>query len=663
MGRFKPRRLVTKGALVALVVVASVTAAEAGVGALSVTSAPSNPAATAVAAKAVAASPAIAPTQEGMYAYYYLWWDTHHWQTTLGPNYPFGQSPLPLPAALDAGGCNPTTQYSGNIETDAPTNLFTQDDPAQISYDVQSAIAAGLTGFAVDWNGTGSSGQSPSSSANDRRLDLLVHAVDQAQAQGHQFHLWLSYEASATLISQPGITGDLSYLSSRYGGDPAFDHSNGGKPTFVWVGSYKYPISVVAAISAQFRSAFYFVGGYQYNQWNATVAQYFDADSPYWSSQDPWGNPQSFSQLAGLSATLHAEGKKYFAPLSPGFDRQLDGSTNCISRDNGATLHALFTGNAAANPQGWLLISWNEITEGTYVTPELQRYGAAYGGPNGFVHSLVTGSTYSVSPQTSPGPGCNTHASQVAPGTFVAIAAASGPGGCAGYWLATTSGQVRAFGGASNFGSLTFNPAAPIVAITATPDHGGYWLLGADGGVFSFGDARFYGSTGALHLNAPVIAMTATRDGGGYWLVAKDGGVFSFGDAAFHGSTGHLRLNAPVIGMAATDDGHGYWLVAADGGVFSFSARFLGSMGGAHLNRPVVGITADPGGRGYRMVASDGGIFSFGAPFYGSLGGKTLSAPIHTMAPSLDGNGYYLLGADGALYTFGDAPYLGRALP
>ena len=92
------------------------------------------------------------------------------------------------------------------------------------------------------------------------------------------------------------------------------------------MGSYKYPLPVVGAISSQFRSSWYFVGGYQWNQWNATVAQYFDADSPYWSSQDPWNNSQSFQQLDGLAATLHAEGKKYFAPLSPGFDRQLDGS-------------------------------------------------------------------------------------------------------------------------------------------------------------------------------------------------------------------------------------------------------------------------------------------------------------------------------------------------
>ena len=154
-----------------------------------------------------------------------------------------------------AGGCNPASLYSGNVETDAPASLFTEDNPFQIDYDVQSAIAAGLSGFAVDWVGSGSAGQSPQTNADDRRLDLLVQAVDQAQAQGHNFHLWLSYEASAVTLSQAGISGDLSYLTTRYGTNPAFDRSNNGKPTFIWVGSYKYSTAVVAAISGQFRSS------------------------------------------------------------------------------------------------------------------------------------------------------------------------------------------------------------------------------------------------------------------------------------------------------------------------------------------------------------------------------------------------------------------------
>ncbi|HLH27745.1 MAG TPA: hypothetical protein VKW77_02450, partial [Acidimicrobiales bacterium] len=461
----------------------------------------------------------------GTYAYYYLWWDTAHWHTSLGPSYPFGQSPLPLPASIPASGCNPASLYPGNVETDVPATLFTQDDPNQIAYDVDSAIAAGLSGFAVDWKGTGSPSQSPSSDAEDQRLDMLVRAVDAAQAAGHDFHLWLSYEASATLLSQSAIQGDLSYLSSAYGSDPAFDRSNGGKPTFVWVGSYKYPLSTVAAVSSAYRPAWFFVGGYQWNEWNNSVAPYFDGDSPYWSSQDPWSNPQSFSQLDGLAATLHSEGKKYFAPLSPGFDDQLNGSSGCVPRDDGATLRALFSGNSSGDPDGWMLISWNEITEGTYVTPELQRYGGAYGGPNGYVHQLL-GSVVE-----GHATACNSSADQPGPGVFAAVAATPGPGGCAGYWMVDAAGEVRSFGGAPVLGSLPVRPSAPIRSVVSTPDGGGYWLLGADGGVFAFGDAGFFGSTGALRLNAPVVGMAATSDGRGYWLVAADGGVFSFGDA------------------------------------------------------------------------------------------------------------------------------------
>jgi len=517
-----------------------------------------------------------------MYAYYYLWWSSSHWQSTLGPNFPFNQSPLPLPATLDSSGCNPSSLYSGNIETDTPATLFSQDDPAQINYDVQSAIAAGLTGFAVDWNGTGSPGQTPGSSSENARLDMLVHAVDRAQAAGQNFHLWLSYKASATILTQSAITADLDYVTSQYGNDPAFDRSNGGKPTLIWVGSYKYPLSVIAAVSTRFHPSWYLVGGYQWNSWNSSVAPYFDADSPYWSSQDPWDNPQSFQQLAGLSATLHSEGKAYFAPLAPGFDRQLDGSTTCVPRDDGATLKALYNGNSSANPDGWLLISWNEITEGTYVTPELQRYGGQYGGPNGLIHSLMVGST-PVAPSTT----TTSAPSTTAPGT----SAPPPPGPGVGYRLVTSAGQVTALGADPSYGpagALHLN--APIVGMAATPDGRGYWLVASDGGIFNFGDAAFDGSAGSLHLNAPIVGMAATPDGRGYWLVASDGGIFNFGDAAFDGSAGSLHLNAPIVGMAATPDGRGYWLVASDGGIFNFGdAAFDGATSTA-TGQPVVGV-------------------------------------------------------------------------
>jgi hypothetical protein len=559
------------------------------------------------------AAPAASATPHGMYAYYYLWWSSSHWQSMLGPAFPFNQSPLPLPATLDSSGCNASSLYSGNVETDSPATVFSQDDPAQINYDVQSAIAAGLTGFAVDWNGTGTPGQTPASDSENARLDMLVHAVDRAQASGQNFHLWISYKASATILTQSAITADLGYITSQYGNDPALDRSNGGKPTLIWVGSYKYPLSIIAAVSTTFLPSWYLVGGYQWNSWNSSVAPYFDADSPYWSSQDPSGNPHSFQQLAALSATLHSEGKAYFAPLAPGYNKQLDGGATCVPRDNGATLKALYAGNATANPDGWLLISWNEITEGTYVTPELQRYGGQYGGPNGLIHSLMVGST-PVPPATT---------SRAAPPTTVPRSVAPSQGAGAGYRLVTSAGQVVAFGADPSYGptgALTLN--RPMVAMASTPDGGGHWLVASDGGIFNFGDAAFHGSAGSLPLNKPIVAMAATSDGGGYWLVASDGGIFNFGDAAFHGSAGSLPLNKPIVGMAATSDGGGYWLVASDGGIFNFGdAAFHGSAGSLPLNKPIVGMAATSDGGGYWLVASDGGIFAFGDAAY--LGAAT----------------------------------------
>jgi SpoIID/LytB domain protein len=246
------------------------------------------------------------------------------------------------------------------------------------------------------------------------------------------------------------------------------------------------------------------------------------------------------------------------------------------------------------------------------------------------------------------------------------FAVTNGPGGhqsgLAGYRVATSAGLVRSFGSALDEGSLRSPPAAPIVALVATPRSGsGYWLAGADGAVDHFGTAGSYGSMAGRHLNAAVVGMAATSDGRGYWLVATDGGIFNFGDAHFHGSMGGSHLNKPIVGMAATPDGGGYWLVASDGGIFAFGdARFRGSMGGSHLNEPIVGMARSADGAGYWMVARDGGIFNFGdARFEGSLGGQVLPAPATAMLPTPDGNGYEILTADGAVHPCGDAPQYG----
>jgi hypothetical protein len=62
------------------------------------------------------------------------------------------------------------------------------------------------------------------------------------------------------------------------------------------------------------------------------------------------------------------------APFAPGYDKQLAGGSSCVPRRGGGTLKTLFTGNAATKPDAFGLISWNEITEGSYIDP-MTRYG------------------------------------------------------------------------------------------------------------------------------------------------------------------------------------------------------------------------------------------------------------------------------------------------
>jgi hypothetical protein len=316
-----------------------------------------------------------------MYAFYYLWWDLKHWHARLGSSYPYDQSPLSRPASLDSSGCGTTSRYAGNQLTDVPTRLFTQDDPAQIATDVQEAAATGLTGFAVSWAGTGSPGQTVTSTDFNRRLGMVVDAVHQVNAKGVNFKLWIAYISSAKIRTLNEIDNDFAYLKQTYGNDPAFDLSNSGRPTMIMMGSRKYSQPVLDQVSSHWRGSFYLVGDENWSTWNAAKAADFDADQYYWSSQNPASDPGSFNLVGKLAkavrSTRNPDGtaKKFFSPVAPGYNKQLAGGSDCVPRKNGETLRTVYNGNrAAADPDGWMVISWNEISEGTYILP-LERYG------------------------------------------------------------------------------------------------------------------------------------------------------------------------------------------------------------------------------------------------------------------------------------------------
>jgi hypothetical protein len=324
-----------------------------------------------------------ASSSKPIFTYYYLWWSRKHWLDLLGPNYPYSARPNPLPARLDAGGCSPVSLYPGNELTDVSQGLaYDQDNPAVIERDVRQAATAGLAGFAVNWNGTGTPSQTPTSNSYNKRLQWMFDAVHKVNAEGTRFKLLLEYK-SASGPSTSKMTNDLNYFLNRYGSDPALDHSYSPKPEMVWPGSWKYTDAQKTTISRAFRSRLYLIGG-EKNTWDSNSAANFDGNTWYWPGQDPYGNPHSFGQIRTVAdrvrSTRNPDGsrKVWLAPLAPGYNPiLLRGGDTCVPRRNGETLLRLVFGNSTSQPDGWLLISWNEIAEGSYIVP-LTRWGNAY---------------------------------------------------------------------------------------------------------------------------------------------------------------------------------------------------------------------------------------------------------------------------------------------
>jgi hypothetical protein len=329
-------------------------------------------------------SPTVPSGAAPVFAFYYLWWDRRHWTSHLGA-YPYNRTGEPLPASLGASQCATVSGYRGNVETDVSPGLrYDQSNPATIIDDVRLAARTGLTGFLVNWVGTGQPQQSPSASSLDTRLKYVISAVHQVNAEGLPFKIILNYQSSARRLSTTQFVNDFNYFLSAYGSDPALDHSFSPLPEVVMAGTWKYSDAELATISKPFRGRMYLIGDEKPSSWDAARAQYLDGTSYYWSSQNPITNAKSFDTLTSFAQTVRAtpnpdgRPKTWLAPFTPGYNAMLLYHTKtCVPRDGGRTMRTLFAGNAASRPDGWTLISWNEITEGTYVVP-LTRYGTEY---------------------------------------------------------------------------------------------------------------------------------------------------------------------------------------------------------------------------------------------------------------------------------------------
>jgi hypothetical protein len=363
-------------------------------------------AATANVQAAPAPAPANPTSNPPFFVHYYLWWTNLHWHDKLGPNYPFGAAQPPLPATMGADGCSATSLYPGNQLLDIPqAGLYTQDDPATFDLNIQQAAAAGIQGFVVSWAGLGTPDQTPDSYGFNRRLESLASRVAAFNA-GHanKFYLMVGYDGASdggTPRSAAWIQNDWNYFLARHQNDPVFQVPYyGNKPVLILENSWRFSAADVGAAVGPFGSRAVIVGDeHGLNYWNRGVSPYFAGASWYWSAQDPYNNPQSFSQIAAFAAQLHAEGKLWFAPMTGGFNTAaLAGGSTCIPRNNGETIQRLYDGNKGSNPNGWFFISWNEYFENTYLEPSARDGSRALD----VLHSIIAGSP--PPPPPTPGP-------------------------------------------------------------------------------------------------------------------------------------------------------------------------------------------------------------------------------------------------------------------
>ena len=313
-----------------------------------------------------------------IFLHYYMWWTSAHWREKLGPAYPVGAQPPPVPGSMDAQGCDPQVAFPGATIVDLPSEgLYDQELATTFDRHIQTAAAAGITGFLVSWQGTGAAGQDPGASGYDRRLDLLVHRVDAFNINNAvKFRLGIAYASFGDYSRQAeAVINDLRYFDQRYGGDPAFTNALSPKPIVMWLDSRNYSLATVAKVSAAVEPAIYLLGDETDSSWSRDAA-YLDGTSYYWSSENPSTNSAAGDQIAGLGRQLRAAGKRWFAPFIAGYNKELVGG-GCVPRNGTATLEQIWSVNGLSRPDGWFGISWNEFVENTYLEPSL-RYGTTY---------------------------------------------------------------------------------------------------------------------------------------------------------------------------------------------------------------------------------------------------------------------------------------------
>jgi chitodextrinase len=269
-----------------------------------------------------------------------------------------------FPNAWNQLGINPYTNYHPSL------GFYSSNDPSVIKNHIAAMQYGHLNAGIISWWGQGS------------QEDSVVPA-DLAAANGTGFKWSLYYEAEGT--SNPSVAqiqSDLSYIKSKYAGNPNFLTINNKPVIFVYgqgtdtCANYAQPWS-----QANASEGFY------------TVLKVFSGYASCASDANAW------HQYGPASAEDHQTG--YSFTISPGFNKKAQASP-FLAR-NLATWVQNIKDMVASNEPLQLVTTFNEWGEGTAVESATEWASASgYGSYLDALHNNIPGSSTTATAPTAP---------------------------------------------------------------------------------------------------------------------------------------------------------------------------------------------------------------------------------------------------------------------
>jgi hypothetical protein len=242
---------------------------------------------------------------------------------------------------------------------------YSSDDPTVIRGQIQAAKGAGIDGFIVSWKST---------PTNNRRLRLLMTIAAQEDFKLAMIYQGLDFNRNP--LPTDRVAADFVLFRDTFAQDPVFLRM-GGKPLTIFSGSWAFDHDAVSRVTTPVRTAMVVLSTEKSIDGYRRLADVTDGDAYYWSSVDPDTHPGYPEKLNAMSQAIHADGKMWIAPFSPGFDARLVGGTKTVERKDGQTMITQYRVAERSSPDALGLISWNEFSENTYVEPS-DQFGDRY---------------------------------------------------------------------------------------------------------------------------------------------------------------------------------------------------------------------------------------------------------------------------------------------